>query len=66
VDIEKSLPKQIMFSLRDLQNIGFMKVSTLKKFINQGDINAVKVGAKFFILRDEVIRYFDENIVKTA
>ena len=64
--IENVLPKQIMFSLRDLQDLGFMKISTMKKFIGQGDIEAVKVGVKIFILRDEVIRYFDENIVKTA
>jgi len=64
--IDDILPQQIMFSLRDLQNLGFMKISTLKKFIKQGDIKAVKIGIKLFILRDEVIRYFNENIVKTA
>lgn len=66
MSIENTLPKQIMFSLRDLQDIGFMKISTLKKFIVQGDIEAVKVGAKLFILRDEVIRYFNDQIVKKA
>ena len=66
MSIENTLPKQIMFSLRELQDIGFMRISTLKKFIGQGDIEAVKVGAKLFILRDEVIRYFNENIAKTA
>ena len=64
--IENVLPKQIMFSLRDLQDLGFMKISTLKKFISQGDIEAVKIGTKIFILRDEVIRYFNENIIKIA
>lgn len=66
MSIENTLPQQIMFSLRELQDIGFIKISTAKKFINQGDIEAVKVGVKLFILRDEVIRYFNEQIVKTA
>lgn len=64
MDLDNTLPKQIMFSLRDLQDIGFMKISTMKKFITQGDIAAVKIGTKLFILRDEVLRYFNDNIVQ--
>ncbi len=66
MDLEQLLPQKIMFSLKDLQDIGFMKATTAKKFIHQGSLKAVRIGTKFFILRPEVIRYFNDNIVKTA
>ena len=65
MDLNSLLPKQILFSLKQLEDIGLLKVSTAKKFIKNGDIIAVKVGAKLFIAREEIIQYFNANIVGT-
>lgn len=61
--MEEIIPNRISFSLRELEQLGFMKISTCKKLISQGDIRAFKVGNKLFITRDEVIRYINDNMV---
>ena len=59
--MEELLPKRISFSLRELQELGFLKIPTAKKLIRQKKIKAFKVGNKNYILRDEVIDYVKRN-----
>ncbi len=58
MDLNLLLPQQILFSLKDLQTIGLLRIATAKKFIRSGEITAIKVGVKLFIAREEIIRYF--------
>ena len=58
---EQLLPQQVLFSLKDLQDIGVLKVSTAKKLINEDKLTATKIGVKLFIPRPEIIRYLDVN-----
>ncbi len=59
--MEELIPKRISFSLKELESLGFMKVSTAKKLIKENKLKSFKVGVKHFILREEVLRYIDEN-----
>jgi len=63
MNFENLIPNKILFSLKELQSLGLLKVSTAKKLINQGDIVAHRVGVKLFISRIELNRYFTNNIV---
>lgn len=46
------LPQKVLFSLKELENLGVAKVCTLKKFIYAGEITGVtKVGNKLFLNR---------------
>ena len=66
MSIESTLPNQITFSLKQLQDLGLFRVSTAKKLIITGQLEAVKIGVKLFVLRAEVIRYFNDNIVSPS
>lgn len=57
------LPYKVLLSLKDLENLGVIKISMAKKLINKGELVAVKIGWKLFIARDEVIRFLNKNIV---
>ena len=59
--MEELLPKRISFSLRELQDLGFLKIPTAKKLIRQKKIKAFKVGNKNYILRDEVLDFIKRN-----
>ena len=59
--MEELIPKRISFSLKELESLGFMKVSTAKKLIKENKLKSFKVGVKHSILREEVLRYIDEN-----
>lgn len=60
--MEELLPKRISFSLKELDELGFIKVSSAKKLIKLKKLRTFKVGVKHFILRDDVLSYIKENI----
>ena len=63
-NFEEILPNLVLFNLKQLEDIGVFKIPTAKKLINQGKLEAIKIGAKFHITKAEVIRYLTERIVK--
>jgi hypothetical protein len=62
-DTENLIPKQVLFNLKTIEEIGIAKVSTMKKIISNGEISIVKIGNKIHIARNELIRFIDENTV---
>jgi hypothetical protein len=61
VKMEELLPKRISFSLRELEELGFLKVPTAKKLIKQKKLKSFKVGSKNYVTRDEVLDYVERN-----
>lgn len=59
--MEELLPNRISFSLKELDERGFIKVSTAKKLIKKQKLKAFKVGVKHFILREDVLKYIVNN-----
>ncbi|MDD3008876.1 MAG: helix-turn-helix domain-containing protein [Arcobacter sp.] len=59
--MEELLPKRISFSLRELEELGFLKVPTAKKLIKQKKLKSFKVGSKNYVTRDEVLDYVERN-----
>ena len=54
---------RLMYPLRELDDNGILKRSTAKKLISNGQLESIKVGAKHFITRDEIIRFMVDNTV---
>ena len=59
--MEELLPKKVSFSLKELEELGFVKITTAKKLINEKKLKAFKVGIKYFVLRDEVVNFVNKN-----
>lgn len=60
---EELIPIRILFPLRDIEELGIIKVSTMKKLIALGKIEYVKIGVKIFIVRNELIKYLQDNTI---
>ena len=61
---EDMLPNsRLMYSLREIEERGLIKVSMQKKLLSQGLLESIKVGTKHFITRVEILRYLVANTV---
>jgi len=57
-----TIPKEQNISLATLEKAGFIKSQTAKLEIHRGKLNAIKIGKKFFVPRNELIRYLAEQL----
>ena len=61
--MEDLLPKKISFSLKELQELGFIKIPTAKKLIRLKKLKSFKIGVKHFVLREAVLEYIKDNTI---
>ena len=57
------IPQSILFNLKQIENLGILKISMAKKLILNGELEIVKIGKKIHISRDELIRFLEDNTV---
>lgn len=62
---EDLIPKQILFSIKEINDLGIIKSDMCKKLIYNREIEVIKLGNKNFISRAELIRYLQTNTVST-
>ena len=55
------LPKGILFSIKEIDDMGLIKSDMLKKLIYNREIEVVKVGTKNFISRSVLILFLKKN-----
>ncbi len=61
------IPKGVIFSLVQIDEMKLIKIDMAKKLINLGKLEVVRIGKKLHIPRTELIRYLEENTTaKTA
>ena len=65
-DFETIIPKQILFQLKELEELGIIKIKTAKKFIDNGLINAVKIGNRLHVTRVDLIKYLNDRVISKA
>ena len=58
---DELLPKGILFSIKEIDDIGLIKSDMLKKLIYNREIEVVKVGTKNFISRSVLILFLKKN-----
>ncbi|MCT7627045.1 helix-turn-helix domain-containing protein [Aliarcobacter butzleri] len=61
VNYNSLLPNKILFSLKEIEDLGAIKTDMAKKLIYSGFLEVVKIGNKIHISREELIRYLKEN-----
>jgi hypothetical protein len=63
-DYNALLPQRILFNLKEVEELGIIKVDMAKKLINNRELEIVKIGNKIHISRMELVRYLDENTLE--
>ncbi len=65
-DYEKLLPKNVIFNLKQIQDLGIVKTDMMKKLIYKKEIEVVKIGNKLHISRMEILRYLYKNTIPAS
>ena len=60
---EDQIPKQILFSIKEINDLGIIKSNMCKKILYNREIEVVKLGTKNFITRAELIRYLKSRTI---
>lgn len=57
------IPNAILFNLRQIEEMGLIKVDMAKKLIANRSLEIVKIGNKIHITRSELIRFLVANTI---
>ena len=63
-NFEELLPQGILFSIREINDMGLIKSDLLKKLIYSQKIEVTKLNSKNFISRSALIDYLTTNTFK--
>ncbi|MDN5046053.1 DNA-binding protein [Aliarcobacter butzleri] len=58
------LPNKILFNLKEIEDLGVIKIDMAKKLVYKGYLEVVRIGNKIHISRDELIKYLETNTSK--
>lgn len=62
-DYDELIPKGVIFNLKQIEEMGIIKIDMAKKLIYKGQIEVVKIGSKLHLSRSELIRYLESNTI---
>lgn len=62
-DFEKLLPEGILFSIKQINDMGIIKSDLLKKLIYAHKIEVTKLNSKNFISRSALVSYLQDNTI---
>lgn len=65
-NFEELLPEGILFSIREINDMGLIKSDLLKKLIYSQKIEVTKLNSKNFISRTALIEYLTKNTFKAV
>lgn len=63
-DYEELIPKGVLFSIKEIEEMGAIKNQMMKKLIKQGNLEIVKIGNKIHVSRTELIRFLKDNTIE--
>jgi hypothetical protein len=64
-NFEKLIPNKVLFSIKEIADLGIIKSDMCKKLIYNREIEIVKLGSKNFVSKAELIRYLQTNTIST-
>jgi hypothetical protein len=62
-DFNALLPQKILFSIKEIDEIGLIKSDLLKKLIYSQKIEVTKLASKNFISRTALVNYLESNTI---
>jgi len=60
------IPKAILFNLRQIEEMGLIKVDMAKKLIANKELEIVKIGKKIHISRAVLLNFIESNTIEAA
>lgn len=63
-DFEELLPEGLLFSIKEINDMGLIKSDLLKKLIYSYKIEVVKLNSKNFISRTALISYLESQTIE--
>ena len=61
------IPKNIiLFNLRQIEEMGLIKIDMAKKLIAKKELEIVKIGNRVHISRQQLIHYLEANTIKAV
>ncbi|WP_151900544.1 DNA-binding protein [Sulfurimonas hydrogeniphila] len=60
------IPNKVLFNLREIDDLGIIKMDMAKKLISKGILETVRVGTKIHVSRAVLIKYLEDNTVAVA
>jgi hypothetical protein len=64
-NFEELIPQRILFSIKEIADLGIIKSDMCKKLIYNRKIEIIKLGNKNFVSRAELIRYLQTNTISS-
>lgn len=65
-DFQQLIPAGILFSIKQISDMGLIKSDMLKKLIYHKAIEVVKIGTKNFISRTALVAFLENNTIAPA
>lgn len=65
-EYEQLIPHKILFTIKDINDMGLIKTSMLRKLIYNNKLEVVKIGNKNHISRNELIAYLQRNTLPSV
>jgi len=62
-DYEQLIPKQVLFSIKEIDELGIIKSDMCKKLLYKGELEVVKIGSKNYFSRTEIIRFLNSKTI---
>ena len=62
-NFDELIPKQILFSIKEIDELGIIKSDMCKKLIYRGELETIKIGSKNHFSRSEIIRYLKSRTI---
>lgn len=63
ISYDTLIPKKVLFSIKEIEELGIIKSDMCKKLILNRKIEVTKLGNKNFISRSEIIRFLESNTI---
>ncbi|MGD9970940.1 MAG: DNA-binding protein [Sulfuricurvum sp.] len=58
--------KAILFNLRQIEEMGLIKIDMAKKLISNRELEIVKIGNKIHVSRTVLLKFIEENTIEAA
>lgn len=65
-NFDQLIPNAILFNLREIEEMGLIKICMTKKLIANKELEIVKIGNKLHLSRVELLRYLEANTIGAA
>ena len=65
-NFDELIPTAILFNLRQIEEMGLIKVDMAKKLIGNGSLEIVKIGNKIHISRTVLLNFIESNTIEAA